>query len=129
MKFFQSILMLIARIAISIIFFAAAYDKITHWETTISDMASKGIGQTSIFLFLACMIEFIGGLSLVFGFKIRWAAGILALFLIPVTLLFHNFWSYSGSEANLQMIMFMKNLAIIGGLSLRVGIRRRIPLC
>ncbi len=116
MKMFQSILMLIGRVAISLIFFAAAYNKITHWDPTMREMAAKGIGQTSIFLFLTCIIEFFGGISLVIGFMTRWGAAILALFLIPVTLLYHNFWSLGGGEAHIQMIHFLKNLAIIGGL-------------
>jgi len=116
MKVFQSILLLIGRIAMSLIFFAAAYHKITHWDPTLKDMAMKGIGQTSIFLFLTCIIEFFGGISLVLGFMTRWGAAILALFLIPVTVLFHNFWSLSGADAHIQMIMFLKNAAIFGGL-------------
>ena len=116
MKVFQAILMLVGRVAISLIFFAAAYHKITHWDATILQMGAKGIGQAPIFLFLTCMIEFLGGLSLALGFKIRWGAGVLAVLLIPVTFLFHNFWGYPGSDANLQMLMFLKNFAIFGGL-------------
>jgi len=116
MKVFQSILLLIGRVAISLIFFVAAYYKITHWDPTLKDMAAKGIGQTSIFLFLTCIIEFFGGISLILGFMTRWGATLLALLLIPVTLLFHNFWSFSGTDTNMQLIMFLKNVAIFGGL-------------
>jgi putative oxidoreductase len=114
MKLFHSILMLVGRVAISLIFFAAAYHKITHWDAAIYEMAAMGIGQAPIFLFLTCMIEFLGGLSLVLGFKTRWGAAVLALFLIPATIVFHNFWSYSESVDDLQL--FLKNLAIFGGL-------------
>jgi len=116
MKVFQSILMLVGRVAISLIFFAAAYYKITNWDPTLKEMAAKGIGQTSILLFITCIIEFFGGISLVLGFMARWGASILALFLIPATFLFHDFWSFSGQDANMQMIMFLKNAAIFGGL-------------
>ncbi|NGX57898.1 MAG: Inner membrane protein YqjF [Chlamydiae bacterium] len=116
MKVFQSLLLFLGRVAISLVFFVAAYHKITHWDPTMQEMATRGIGQTPIFLFLACIIEFFGGISLVLGFMTRWGAAILALFLIPVTLLFHNFWSFGGPEENLQFIMFLKNAAIFGGL-------------
>jgi putative oxidoreductase len=41
---------------------------------------------------------------------------ILALYLVPVTLLCHNFWAYHGMDQQMQMINFLKNLAILGGL-------------
>jgi len=116
MKVFQSILMLFGRFAISLIFFAAAYNKITHWDPTLKEMAARGIGQTSIFLFATCIIEFFGGISLILGFMTRWGAAILALFLIPVTFMFHDFWNQGSSDANIQIIMFLKNAAIFGGL-------------
>lgn len=114
----QSIFVLIGRIALSAIFFFAAFQKITHWDATIQEMTSRGIVQASILLFFACIIEFFGALALVFGIKTRLAAFILALFLIPVTILFHNFWYYPSSEQYLQTLMFLKNVAIIGGLLL-----------
>ena len=56
------------------------------------------------------MIEIGGGLLLLTGFKARYAALALALFLVPVTLVFHN------PAHQDQMVNFLKNLAIIGGL-------------
>jgi len=38
------------------------------------------------------------------------------VFLVPVTLVFHNFWAYQGAEAQLQTIQFLKNVSIGGGL-------------
>ncbi len=40
----------------------------------------------------------------------------LALFLVPVTLIFHDFWAFDGQELQNQMPHFMKNITIIGGL-------------
>ena len=57
-----------------------------------------------------------GGLSVLTGFKARWGALALVLFLVPVTAIFHNFWTLQGMEQQMQMIHFMKNLAIMGGL-------------
>ncbi len=44
------------------------------------------------------------------------AAVVIFLFIIPVTLVFHNFWAVPAAEAQMQMIQFMKNLAIMGGM-------------
>ncbi|HYT56152.1 MAG TPA: DoxX family protein, partial [Verrucomicrobiae bacterium] len=48
----------------------------------------------------------------------RWGALLLFLYLIPVTLIFHNFWAYSGIEMQTQLVNFLKNLSIMGGLLL-----------
>ncbi len=59
---------------------------------------------------------------LLLGFKARVGAVLLIIFLIPATLIFHNFWAFEGMERQMQMIMFMKNLAILGGLLLVLGL-------
>ena len=46
---------------------------------------------------------------------VRWIAALIA-FLVPVTLVFHDFWAYQGAEAQLQTIQFLKNVSIGGGL-------------
>jgi putative oxidoreductase len=46
----------------------------------------------------------------------------LIVFLIPATVIFHDFWSVEGPEQQLQMAHFMKNLAILGGLLVVVGL-------
>ena len=64
----------------------------------------------------AIAVEFLGGLALMAGFKTRWAALALFLFLIPTTLIFHNPAGLTGQEAQGQMINLLKNLAIMGGM-------------
>jgi len=84
-------------------------------------MADKGMPAVPVFLVGAILCEIGGGLSLLLGCKARLGALLLFLFLIPTTLVFHNFWDYQGAEQKMQMINFMKNLAIMGGLALVVG--------
>lgn len=115
-RWLRAILMLIGRLAIAAIFLSAAYNKITHWEESVKYMTSAGMTQVPIFLFLAILIELFGGIFLILGFKIRWFSAILALYLIPVTLIFHQFWSASAQDVEMQTINFLKNLAILGGL-------------
>ena len=52
------------------------------------------------------------------GFKARLGGWALVLYLIPVSHIFHNFWAFTGAEQQMQMINFLKNLAIMGGLLL-----------
>lgn len=86
-------------------------DKVLHPIGTQQYMASYGMPLTGLFLLAAIAVEIGGGLSVLLGYKTRWGAIALAIFLIPATLIFHtNFTD------QIQTIMFMKNLAILGGL-------------
>jgi putative oxidoreductase len=90
--------------------------KVFNWETTAEHMAGQGMFAVPVFLFLAILVEVLGGLSVILGYKARLGAVVLALYLIPVTLVFHHFWTFEGAAMQNQMQHFMKNLTIIGGL-------------
>jgi len=62
------------------------------------------------------LIEIGGGLLVLTGYKARYAALVIALWLIPVTLVFHHFWGILAEQQQEQMVNFLKNVAIIGGL-------------
>ncbi len=102
---------LAGRLLLALIFILAGYGKLTGWEGTLGFMASKGIPLTSIALGITILIEMGGGLLIALGFYARWAAFIIFLFLIPVTLIFHPFWADPD-----QYNSFMKNLAMMGGM-------------
>jgi putative oxidoreductase len=112
---------LLGRIGLSAIFLLSGVNKITNWEQTAQYMQAQGMPLVPLFLVGAIVLELAGGLSVLLGFHARLGAALLILFLIPATLIFHNFWALQGPEQQLQMIMFLKNVAILGGLLLIVG--------
>jgi putative oxidoreductase len=116
MKGLRSILLFIGRICLCTIFLLAGLGKLMDYSGTAAMMASKGMTLIPLFLYAAAAVEIIGALSLLLGYRTRYGVAILLLFLIPTTLIFHDFWNYTGPEQQLQMIMFLKNLAIFGGL-------------
>jgi len=61
-------------------------------------------------------LQLVAGTALVIGWHERVAALALALFLIPATLTAHDFWAYHGPELQGQLVNFLKNVAILGGL-------------
>ncbi len=112
---------LAGRILLSLIFVMSSLGKIADWNGTAGYMASKGMVAIGFFLPAAVAVELLGGLSVMTGFKARWGASLLFLFLIPVTLIFHDFWTLNGMDRQMQTIHFMKNMAIMGGLLTLAG--------
>lgn len=113
---------LLGRIGLSAIFLLSGINKISNWEQTAQLMQAAGVPLVPLFLVGAIVLELAGGLSVLMGFHARLGAALLIFFLIPATLIFHNFWVLQGQEQQMQMIMFLKNLAILGGLLLIVGL-------
>lgn len=109
---------LVARFFLASIFFVAGISKFANQEQTVAYMESVGIPYASTLLVLAGLAEVLGALSLVVGFHARTGAAALILFLIPTTVMFHAFWTYDGAEAQMQMVNFLKNLSIMGGLGM-----------
>ena len=111
----QKFIPLIARLLLSAIFLISAFGKISNFSGTQQYMASYKMPLTGFFLVCAIILEIFGGLSVLLGFKAKLGAIALIIFLIPATLIFHTKLS-----DQIQMIMFMKNMAILGGLLLLV---------
>ncbi len=64
----------------------------------------------------AAVIAIFGGVSILLGYYARVGAWLLVLFLVPVTLMLHNFWAVKNPTlAQTEQIMFMKNMSMLGG--------------
>ena len=107
---------LAGRILIAAIFIISGFGKIGGFDGTAGYMASKGLPIPQVLLVLTILLELVGGILLVVGFKTRWVALAFALWLIPTTLIFHAFWGLDAKEAMTQQIQFLKNVAIMGGM-------------
>ena len=107
---------LVGRILMSLIFVISGLSKLFQLPGTAAAMATKGIPLVSVALPLVIVFELGSGLLLLVGYRTRVVALLLGLYLVPVTLLFHNFWAFHGMDQQMQMANFLKNLAILGGL-------------
>ena len=103
--------LLAGRLLLAYLFIVAGYGKVVGFAGTAKYMASKGMPMVEVLLVATIVIELIGGLMLAVGWKARWAAWAIFLFIIPTTIIFHPVWADAG-----QMIQFNKNLAIMGGM-------------
>ncbi len=104
---------LLGRILYSAIFIISSFH---HFSQHVIDYAaSHGTPMASILVPLSGIMAFLGGLSVLLGYKARWGAWLLVFFLIPVTIIMHNFWTVSDPMARqMQMAHFMKNVSMLG---------------
>ena len=100
---------LVGRILLAHIFLMAGINKITGYSGTQGYM--EGMGVPGMLLPLVILLEIGGALALIVGWQTRWAAYALALFSIVAAIIFH-----SNLSEQIQMILFMKNWALAGGL-------------
>ena len=100
------------RIFLGLIFLVAGIGKIgAGYAGTAGYMDSMGV--PGMLLPLVIILEIAGGLMIITGFKVSWAGYALAAFTLVAGVIFHSDFS-----DQMQSIMFMKNLAITGGLLL-----------
>ena len=114
----QDVLLLVARVLMTTMFFTSARDKFRFDATEVQQVASLHLPLPAFFLVLTGVFEWAGGVALVLGVYARVAAGALALFTVFVSLAFVRFWSFKGPSAMRTMMRntFVGNLAITGGL-------------
>ena len=105
------IIHLIGRIMLALIFILAGVGTITDPAGTMGYMQSAGL--TGLLLWPTIALELLGGIALVVGYKTRLVAFALAAFCVLAGVLFH-----SNFADQMQMILFLKNIAIAGGLLL-----------
>ncbi|MGA9392544.1 MAG: DoxX family protein [Candidatus Sulfotelmatobacter sp.] len=83
---------------------------------TIGYAASQGVPMASIAVPISGLLAIAGGLSVLLGYRAKLGAWLIVLFLIGVTPMMHNFWAVADPMMHqMQMIMFMKNLSMLGG--------------
>ena len=85
-------------------------------KPTIAYAASQGVPLPSVLVPLSGVIAIAGGLSILLGYHAKIGAWLVVVFLVPVTVMMHNFWTVKDPMMmQMQMMMFMKNLSMLGG--------------
>jgi putative oxidoreductase len=114
----QGALSLVARMLLAAVFvYSAVTSKIPQFSSTVDYMAREGVPNPKFALFGAIGLLLLGGLSIVLGAWTRIGAMFLLVFLGAATYYFHDYWTIADAALRqTQLIQFMKNLAIGGGL-------------
>src|SRR5215471_18509239 len=105
---------LIGRILFVLIFFLMVPGNFNAEK--IKTVAAHGLPMASVLVPFASLIALVGAVSILLGLKAQWGAGLIVLFLLPVTFIQHDFWKYDdATKRHNQYINFLKNLCVIGG--------------
>lgn len=116
MKDIQGAMALIGRVLVAHVFVVASVMKLMSFAATAGFMTSLGVPYAPVLLGLSLPIELIGGLMIVVGWQVRWAALALAVWLVIVTPIFHAFWGLDPIQTQNEMNHFMKNVSLLGAL-------------
>jgi putative oxidoreductase len=104
------------RVLLALIFITSGFSKLGNLDGTAGYIASVGLPAGGALALGAGLLEVVAGLALAIGFKARWAALALGVFTIVAALLFHRYWAMPEQQQFMQQLLFMKNLAIAGGM-------------
>jgi putative oxidoreductase len=113
---------LIGRIFLSAIFLFEAFDSAIYFDKTLQTMTQYGLTWNQEFLlYSAILLLTLGGTMVLVGYRSTLGALMLLLYWVPVTFMVHDFWNAPHDQIRLQSILFMKDIAIIGGLLMLLG--------
>jgi putative oxidoreductase len=111
----QNAFALIGRALIALLFIPSGWAKIGGFAGTVGYIASQGVPLPEVAAAIAIAVELGLGILLLVGFKTRWTALLMALFIICITIVFHNYWAVEAAQVMAQKMNFYKNMAIAGG--------------
>ncbi len=112
----------LGRLLLSFMFILSGFQKITGYAGTQGYMEMMGVPGG--LLPIVILVEVVGGIALLIGWQARWAALALAGFSLVSGVLFHlipSFGMEDAMAAQAQMISFMKNVTIAGGMLMVVA--------
>ena len=98
----------LGRIFLSSLFLIEGIKKFFLQEETIIYMEEYGVPE--ILFFPSLVLEILFPILLIVGYKTKISASIMALFTLTVAIIFH-----SDFQNHLELIAFLKNVAIAGG--------------
>jgi putative oxidoreductase len=108
----------LARILIVAIFVYTGITKLMHFDATAHMIGEKGIPLAAVATAIAILIELGGAILIIVGWQTKLAAVVQFAYLIVITFMYHNFWAVPPQLHDVQLINFLKNVGIMGGLLL-----------
>ncbi|NDZ17588.1 DoxX family protein [Variovorax sp. WS11] len=108
--------LMLGRTLLGALFLVSGLAKIGRFAGVAGFMASKGLPAAEMLLVATIALEVAGGLALIAGWRVRYAAWALLVFTGLAAVIFHAFWAAEAPAYQNQLNHFLKNAAIMGGL-------------
>ena len=108
-------LLLLGRILLGSIFVISGYGKLMGLAAFAASLEKNGVPSASMLAPVGACVEFFGGLAILLGIELRYAALLMVAFVIVATLISQRFWELEDAARRAQATQFSKNVAIIGG--------------
>lgn len=108
----------VGRVMLATIFLMSGLMKIGNFVGTSGYMAKMGVPMSDVALIITIIVEVGGAAMIIVGWKARWGAAALFLWMIPVSLMFHAFWAVPQDQMQAQMANFLKNVSMMGAMLL-----------
>ena len=110
------IIVLLGRIALGVIFVKSGLQKLMALSAFAASLAGRGIPESATWAVIGAMVEFVGGIMIIAGLRVRAASLLMILFVIVATAISHRYWEFADAAARrAQESQFFKNLSILGG--------------
>ncbi|QDU63815.1 Inner membrane protein YphA [Planctomycetes bacterium Pan216] len=121
-KLGQGLATLVGRLMLAAIFLLSGIKHLMGFSGSLAHLESHGITVLpTVQLAIAITALICGASTLILGWCARFGAFCLILFLIPATLVFHDFWAVPAEQVQMQTIQFLKNVGLMGAMLLVIG--------
>ena|SRR5438128_1451858 len=119
---YNATVLLVGRVLLGLLFAYFGYMKLMNIGGTEQYFAKWGFPMPQVTAWVAVIFELVGGLMIIAGWKARWAAWALAVYVVIATAVAHRFWTVDSAQVFNQTSHFFKNISIIGGLVLLAAV-------
>jgi putative oxidoreductase len=113
---YHATLLLIGRLLIAALFIVFGYMKLMSFGGTVNYFAKWGFPLPQATTVVSIIFELGFGALLAIGWKTRWWAWALAVYVVIAAAVAHRYWTYDPAQVFAQTSFFYKNLAVVGGL-------------
>ena len=118
----SKIIFVLGRLILGGMYLGAGIENLMQLDAKVGYAASKGVTNPTFWVIVASLLLVFGGASLITGIRPWLGVTALALFLVPVTLIMHNFWTMQGVQAEIEQHAFLGNVGLFGSALLLLAI-------
>ena len=108
--------LLLGRVMMAVLFLPSGFAKVTGLTAFAASLEARGMPAPYLLAVIGGSAEFFGSLAVLLGFRIRYAAILMVLFVVIATAIAHRYWEFTDQTiARFQRSSFFKNIGITAG--------------